>query len=85
VTAGLGGKHADMLELLGEIEQHVRPDDVLPDGFFLVDSGRLASLDQLPRSRSARLCAERVHEDVRILVDQSANKIREMNPRAFFP
>jgi len=35
-----------MLELLDEIEQHVGADDVLPDGFLLVDSRHFA----LPRS-----------------------------------
>jgi len=33
VTVCLRGKRADMLELLHEIEQNVRSDNVLPDGF----------------------------------------------------
>ena len=35
ITPGLRSEDADMFELLGKIEQHVRSDNVRPDGFFL--------------------------------------------------
>ena len=74
-----------MLELLHEIEQHVGADDVLPDGFLFVDSGNLPCFDQFPGPCSAGLRAERVQEDVRVLVNQPPNQVREVNPRALFP
>jgi hypothetical protein len=85
VTACLCGKHTDMLELLDEIEQYIRPDNVLPDGFLFVDAGRLAGLDQFSGPCSAGLRAERVQEDVRVLVNQPTNQIGKVNRRPLFP
>jgi len=74
-----------MLELLTEIEERICPDDVLPDGFLLVDSGRLAVLDQFSDPCSTGLRAERVQEDVRILVDQPTNQVGKVYPQPLFP
>lgn len=85
VTACFRVEHTDVLNLLDEIEQYIRPDDVLPDGFLFVDAGCLACLDQFSRSCSACPRAERVQEDVWVLVNQPTNQVREVNRRAFFP
>jgi hypothetical protein len=46
VTACLRGKHTDILELLHEVEQDIRSNNVLPDSLLLlVDSRYLAGLD----------------------------------------
>ncbi len=48
MTACIRVEYADMLELLDEIEQYVRADEIFPYGFFLIDSGHLDWLSQLP-------------------------------------
>ena len=45
MAACVGVKHADMLELLHEIEQDVRSNNILPDSFLVIDSGGSACLD----------------------------------------
>ncbi len=74
-----------MLELLDEIEQHVRSNNGLPDSFFLVNPRHLHCLDQLPRSRSSCPRAERVQEDVRVLVNLPTNQVGKVDSRALFP
>lgn len=52
-----------MPELAYEVEQHIRPDDILPDMFIRIETGCSPGFDEFPGSRSAPSRTEGIEEN----------------------